>query len=53
MNNDAFMELLCLKISQEEMVKVEKLAKEQNTTKDEIIKKKLIEILKRGKVPQS
>ena len=46
LNNPLFRELLLSRIPKEELVKAEKLAKEQNTTTDEIIKKKLVEILK-------
>jgi hypothetical protein len=44
-NNPSFLDYLCSRIPSEEMAKAEKLAKEQNTTKDAIIKKKFIEIL--------
>jgi integrase len=46
LSNSNFLELLTSRISPEEMAKAEKLAKEQNVSVDEIIKKKLIEIIK-------
>ena len=45
LNNKGFRELLTSR-KPEEMAKAEKIAKEQNTTTNEIIKKKLVEILK-------
>ena len=47
LNNPAFSELLCSRIPLEEMAKAEKMAKEQKTTIDEIIRTKFIEILKK------
>jgi hypothetical protein len=45
LNDCDFRKLLLSRISPEEMAKAEKIAKEQNTTIDEIMKKKLIEVL--------
>lgn len=46
LNNIEFRKLLLARIPQEEMAKAERIAKEQNTTIDEVMKKKLVEILK-------
>ena len=50
-NNDLFREYFLSQIPPEEMKKAEKIAKEQNTTILEVIKKKFAEILKREKKP--
>lgn len=48
-NNELFKDYFLSRIPSEEMAKAEKMAKEQNTTTDEIIKKKFVEILKKDK----
>ncbi len=48
-NNSAFREYLLSRIPREELAQVEKIAKEQNTTSLEVIKKKFVEILKEKK----
>jgi integrase len=52
-NNDIFREYFLSRIPPEEMAKAEKIAKEQNTTTIEVIKKKFAEILKEDKKPES
>jgi hypothetical protein len=47
LNTNAFRELLLSRIPPEELAKAEKIAKEQNTTTDEIIKKNFVEIIKK------
>jgi hypothetical protein len=51
-NNALFREFFLSKIPPEEMAKAEKIAKEQNTTTIEVVKKKFAEILKEDKKPQ-
>lgn len=53
LNNTAFREYLLSRTPPEELAKAEKIAKEQNTTTTEIIKRKLIEILRKEKKPES
>lgn len=53
LNNNAFRELLLSRLPPEELAKAEKIAKEQNTTMEEVIKKKLVEILKEDRKPEN
>jgi hypothetical protein len=48
-NNDLFREYFLSQIPPEEMAKAEKIAGEQNTTIDEILKKKFAEIIEKLK----
>jgi integrase len=52
-NNDLFQEYFLSRIPPEEMAKAEKIAKEQNTTTIEVVKKKFVEILKEDKKPKN
>jgi hypothetical protein len=49
LNIPDFREYLLSRVPQEELAKAEEIAKEQNTTTDEIIKKKLVEIIEKMK----
>jgi hypothetical protein len=49
MSNSAFREYLLSRIPKEELAKAEKLAKEQNTTTDKLLKKKFAEIIEKLK----
>jgi peptidyl-tRNA hydrolase len=48
-SNEAFRNYLLSKIPPEELAKAEKIAREQNTTIDEILKKKFAEIIEKLK----
>jgi integrase len=52
-NNALFKEYFLSQIPPEEMAKAEKMAKEQNTTSIEVIKKKFTELLKQDKKPEN
>ena len=50
MNNKAFQRLAFSKLSKEDLAKAKSLAKEENTTVNELLKKKTIEFLKKEKL---
>jgi integrase len=52
-NNDLFREYFISRIPPEEIAKADKIAKEQNTTTIEVIKKKFAEILKENKISKN